>query len=363
MLLGMGMAAMASPSHAVSLPPTSLRELAAHASQRQTWPQLRNYAKNQTDPEWSGWAYFLAGYQEFQAQVYRQAAEDLAEAAKNEFALADYAVFYQASSLRQDNRPQDVAIVLQDFASRFPHSRLLDQVLAMRASALLSAGQAQAAVDALLAEPATHKLPALALLLGQAYMQAQHLGEAAATLQNVYYNFPLSNEAKPAADALSALRNQLGIAYPHPVEEWQIARVETLFKAGRYADALDEYGDLLKSETSSPLAPRWQLGRARCLWRLQRSADALQVLSTHYDTPELESQRLALLVHIHAQQSDVWAVTQDLAQLDVSYSSSPAYAEALSAAGMYYYRQLSWQDAARIPVSSKESLSCSNNSS
>jgi predicted Zn-dependent protease len=249
---------MPGAAHAVNLPPKSLRELAAHATQRQIWPQLRNYAKTQTDPEWSGWAYFLAGYQEFQAQVYHQAAEDLAEAARNEFALADYAVFYQASSLRQDNRPQDAAARLQDFASHFPHSRLLVQVLAMRASALLSAGQAQATVDALLAEPATHKLPALALLLGQAYMQAQHPGEAAATFQNVYYNFPLSSEAKAAADALSSLRNQMGTAYPQPEGEWKIARVETLFKAGRYADALDEYSDLLKSEPSSPLAPRWQ---------------------------------------------------------------------------------------------------------
>jgi len=247
LLLGAGLAAMPGASCAVNLPSANLRELAAHATQRETWPKLRSYAKIQTDPEWSGWAYFLAGYQEYQAQVYRHAAEDLAEAAKNEFSLADYAVFYQASSLHQDNRPQDAAVVLRDFASRFPHSRLLDQVLAMRASALLSAGQAQAAVDALLAEPATHKLPALALLLGQAYMQTKHLGEAAATFQNVYYNFPLSTEAKPAADALSSLRNQMGTGYPEPVGEWKIARVEALFKAGLYADALNEYGDLLKS--------------------------------------------------------------------------------------------------------------------
>jgi len=72
----------------------------------------------------------------------------------------------------------------------------------------------------------------------------------------------------------------------------------------------------------------------------------LQVLFAHYDTPELESQRLALLVHVHTQQSDVPAVTQDLAQLEASYSSSPAYADALSAAGMFYYRQFDWQEAA-----------------
>jgi hypothetical protein len=80
---------------------------------------------------------------------------------------------------------------------------------------------------------------------------------------------------------------------------------------------------------------------------LHRSADALQALSTHFASPDLEAQRLALLVQVHAQQADALAITQDLAQLETSYAGSPAYADALSAAGIFYYRQLNWQEAAR----------------
>jgi soluble lytic murein transglycosylase len=308
---------------------------------------LRTYAQSQTDSEWSGWAYFLAGYQEYQGQSFPQAAQDLGQAAKSGFSLADYAVFYQASALRQSSRSLDAAAVLQDFSVYFPLSHLRDQALALRATALLSAQQAQLAVEALTAEPETPKQPALALLLGQAYMQIHHLAEAATAFQNVYYNFPLSAQANAAAAALLSLSAQLGTDYPVPDGEIETARAEALSKAGRYLDALSEYTELLKAQNSSPIVPRWRLGQVRCLVRLHRTADALQALFNHFGSPDLEAQRLALLVQVHAQQADVLAITQDLAQLETSYAAFPSYADALSSAGIFYYRQLNWQEAAR----------------
>jgi soluble lytic murein transglycosylase len=81
--------------------------------------------------------------------------------------------------------------------------------------------------------------------------------------------------------------------------------------------------------------------------QLHRTADAFDALFTHFAAPELEAQRLALLVQIHAQQSDPAAITRDLLELETQYVSSPAHATALAAAGNYYYRQLNWQEAAR----------------
>ena len=167
----------------------------------------------------------------------------------------------------------------------------------MRANALVSAGQFQSVIDLLVAEPSTRKTPALGLLLGQANLQAQHLPAAAAAFQNVYYNFPLSAQAKAAGDALSTLRRQLGIAYPEVTPELKTARAEALVKASRYQDALDDYKDLLKTWPSSPLSVRWQLGHARCLVRLHRTTDALQSLLARFAAPDDDAQRLALLVH------------------------------------------------------------------
>ena len=343
-----GLTLMCGPARAAdSTAPPVLRDLAAHAVQRETWPQLRAYAKSQADREWSGWAYFVLGYQEFQGQAYPQSAEDLGQARQTGFSLADYASFYQASSLRQGNRFMEAAAVLQDFGTRFPHSALLGQALEWRADALLSAEQPQLAIDMLTAEPSTHKNPALALLLGQADLQAKRLVEAASAFREVYYNFPLSSQAKTAGDALSTLRSQLGSAYPEPGSDLKAARAEALLKGSRYLDALDENKNLLKTSPSSSMLTRWRLGQARCLVRLHRTSDALQVLLPHFASPEEEAQRLALLVQVYIQQSNVLEITQALLVLDASYPSSPAYAEALSAAGMFYYRQLNWQEAAR----------------
>ncbi|MGA3325831.1 MAG: transglycosylase SLT domain-containing protein [Terriglobia bacterium] len=332
---------------AADLLPAGLRGLVASATRREIWPRLRSYAQSQTDPEWSGWAYFLAGYREYEGQGYSEAAQDLARAAQSGFSLADYAVYYQASALRQSRRLEDAAVVLGDFAARFPRSHLRDQALSLRAGALLDTQQAQKAMDALGAEPETRTQPALALLLGQACLQAHHPVEAATAFQDVYYNFPASTQAKVAADTLRALRAQLGSAYPVPDDELETTRVEAIFKAGRYSDALKEYNELLRDKPARPMVPRWQLGQARCLVRLHRTPDALQALFTHFASPDLEAQRLALFVQVDAQRADVLAITQDLAQLESSYARSPAYADALSAAGMFYYRQLNWQEAAR----------------
>ena len=49
---------------AVESVPASLRELAARAGERSTWPQLRRYAESQKAPEQRALAYFALGYRE-----------------------------------------------------------------------------------------------------------------------------------------------------------------------------------------------------------------------------------------------------------------------------------------------------------
>jgi soluble lytic murein transglycosylase len=346
LLLWAAIAAAKSRVYAVDLLPSAFRELTPKSTAPESWPRLRSYAQSQKDSEWRGWAYFLTGYREFEAQHYSQAAQDLSQAAESGFSLADYAVFYQATALSQSNQPQQAAVALQDFKGRFPRSNLRARSLELRARALLEAQQAPQAVDALAADPEASKQPALALLLAQALSKANKSSEAVTAFQNVYYNFPMSVQAKTAFDSLPALRSQLGIAYKEPDVGLRRSRAESLYRAARYDDSLNEFGEVVKDEPSSVLAPYCQLGQAKCLLRLHRGADALRILATHFGPPDLEAQRLGLLLQVHAQQEDASAMAQDLAQLDATYALYPAYADALSAAGMFYYRQLNWQEAA-----------------
>ena len=345
--LSAGLVAMASSSRAADLIPAGLEALAATSSRPETWQLLRNYAQSQPEPEWNGWAYFLAGFKEYEGQHYPAAVTDLAQAAVSGFTLADYAIYYEALALDQGGQPQKAAGLLGGFASRFPQSRLHILALTLRANTLMEAQEQQQAADMLSAEPASRTQPGLALLLGKAYVQGHRPAEAALAFQTVYYNFPASAQAKTAADALRPLRIQLGPAYPVPDEALSTARADALLKAGRYADALKDYSALRRDRPSSPRAPEWRMGEARCLLRLRRSADALQELFEHFDTPEREAQRLELLVEAHVQQSDAPGITQELARLDTTYPDNPAYADALSQAGAFYFRQFNWAEASR----------------
>jgi soluble lytic murein transglycosylase len=339
-------AAMPGLARAADVLPASLRNLAAASAHAESWPRLRSFAQCHKGSEWAGWAYFLAGYQEYEGQHYGDAAQDLAQAGRSGFSLADYAVYYQASALAQSGRRQEAAEALQDFSTRFPQSHLRFKALALRANTLLDAQQLEQAITVLASEPEIRQQPALSLLLGQARMRNHQPMEAVAAFQDVDYKYPLSSQAKAAADALKTLRAQLGQAYTPPNDEIRTARVDALFKAGRYDDSLKEYGQLIGEEPSSPMVARWQLGQAHCMLHLRKTADASRELATHYDAPDVEAQRLSLLVQVHSQETDAQGITQDLAQLDSSYANSPAYADALSSAGIFYYRQLNWQEAA-----------------
>ena len=327
--------------------PATLRQLAKGASVRQNWPALRAYARAEKNAEWRGWAYFLAGYSEYTAGSLAPADQDLGLAAQTAFSFADYAVFYQASAASQAGNHLEASEILQNFTTRFPRSHLHWQTFGLDAAALLQAQKPLDIIALLASHPEVRDHPTLNLLLAQAYQRVNRNVEAAHAFQEIYSTFPTAPESRPAGEALERLRQQLGENYPPPTDQERMGRAELLYYRGRYQDALEAFASLLKTEPASPSAPRWQMVQARCLLRLHRPADALELLFGHFPTPELEAQRLALLAQIHIQQSDADALTLDLGQLETEYSTSAAYAAALSAAGMFYYRQMKWQECAR----------------
>ena len=115
LLLWAAMAALQSRVYPAELLPSAFRALTPKSTAPEIWPRLRSYAQSQKEAEWRGWAYFLAGYREFEAQHYSQAELDLAQAAESGFSLADYAVVYRATALSQSNQPQQAAAALAGF--------------------------------------------------------------------------------------------------------------------------------------------------------------------------------------------------------------------------------------------------------
>ena len=328
--------------------PAQLRQLAARAADRRVWPRLRRYAESQKDPEQRGWAQFVLGYQEYEAEDYRAAEEDLRQAATSDFPLADQAVFRSASAAGHAEGPVQSAAVLEAFPTRFPKSPLRLQALELQATSLIDAHEPQHALEALLAEPRARQTPPLALLLAQAYQEAGQGKEAARAFQEVYYAFPSAPQAKTAGEDLALWREKLGADFPQPSEEIETARAENLFRASQIEDALREFSGLIEAHPASPLLWTWQLGEARCLVHLHRASEAVSMLSQSFAAiPERDSERLEVLVEAYAQESDAGAMVQVLSLAQSLYPQSPAYASALSVAGNFYFRQQDWRNAAR----------------
>ena len=332
---------------AVESVPARLRELAARAAKRSAWPQLRRYAESQKAPEQRALAYFALGYREYEAGEYPEAAQDMRESATPQFSLADYATYYSAAAALKANNPVQTAEAVRDFSSNFPASPLRLQALELLAQALIDSQKPQGAVQILTGEPSVRRHATLSLQLAKAYEEAGDLSQAARAFQEVYFAFPASARAKEAGEALGSLRSRLGAAFPQPTEEIETARVELLFKASMYEEALKAYEVLLSSRKASALMDVWKLGRARCLLRLRRDGEAVEALSVSLATPALNAERLALRVEACAREDNSTAALAALSQIQAIDPHSSSYESALHSVANLFFRLGDWQNAGR----------------
>jgi soluble lytic murein transglycosylase len=332
---------------AVGNVPAPLRQLAAGAAKRTAWPQLRRYAESQKAPEQRALAYFALGYREYEAGEYLAAAQDMRESATPQFSLADYATYYSAAAALKADKPAQAAETVRDFSSNFPASPLRLQALELLAEALIDSQKAQEAIQILTGDPSVRRHATLSLQLAKAYEQFGDLPQAARAFQEIYFAFPTSSQAKEAGVALGSLRCRLGADFPQPTEEVETARVELLFKAAFFKEALQGYEELLSSRPASALTDVWKLGRARCLVRLRRDGEAVEALSVSPASPAINAERQALLVEVYARQDNTTAALQAVSQIQAIDAHSASYESALYSAGNLFFRLGDWQNASR----------------
>ena len=332
---------------AVESVPASLRELAARAGERSTWPQLRRYAESQKAPEQRALAYFALGYREYEAGEYQAAAKDLHQSAERQFSLADYATYYSAAAALMANDPVQAAEAVRDFSSNFPASPLRLQGLELLAEALIDSQKSQEAVLILTGEPSVRRHATLSLLLAKAYEEVGNLSQAARAFQEVYFAFAASSQAKEAGQALERLRSRLGADFPQPTEEIETARLESLFNASLFKEALEGYEVLLSSRPASAHADEWKLGRARCLLRLRRDREAVEALSVSLASPAMNAERLALGVEACAREDNSSGALAALSQIQAIDPHSSSFESALYSAGNLFFRLGEWQNASR----------------
>ncbi|HXH50735.1 MAG TPA: transglycosylase SLT domain-containing protein [Terriglobia bacterium] len=326
--------------------PSTLVHLAARANSSSAWPELRRYAESLKPGKDRALAYFVLGYREYESGEYDAAAADLAKASSPASPLADLADYYRASAAYKGGHPEAVPGILGGFNQRYPSSTEHYDAIELMAWAYLQTGDPEKALQLLQSEHQVRERPALALVLGRAYTNTGQLRQAAQTFQDIYYAFPTTPQAGAAGDALDKLKSQLGVSYPPVSDEIASARLEKLYSASRYAEALKGYDQLMKDRRNSAWAWRWNLGRARCLIRLGRASDAAETLvNSIAPTPELDAERLATLVDAYARIEDDTAVARTLNKLRADHFNSHWHTVALLRAANYFMYRGEWDIA------------------
>ena len=328
------------PALARSELPSSLIRLAARAKNSRTWPELRRYAQSRKSAHDRAAAYFVLGYREYKSQDYAAAEKDLRAALPVNFSLADVVQYYLAAAAYKGGHPESAARVLRGFSARFPESPLRYKALQLLAWGYLQTGEPKRALAALLAEPEVRERPALASLLAQAYLDNGDLKSAALAYQEIYNAFPTTSEAKAAGDTLKKLKLRLGVSFPPVSDEIATARVEKLYSASRISEALKGYNELLADRQGSTWGWLWNLGRAQCLIRLGRADEAIETLiGSVPPTPEIDAQRLAILVDAYVHTGNDSAAAQTVNRLRSSYLNSHWHAVALQVLANYLMRK------------------------
>ncbi len=213
-------------------------------------------------------------------------------AARTDSLLGDYALYWDAESLRAQKRNQMAMDTFDELRGRFPGSVLTERALAAEAQVGLEMNAPGRALAALSGVEDIEKKPALLILRGEAREKTGALEGAAQDDATVRYRFPLTSEAEVAGVRLADLRERLGDSFPEISLKLRLERADALYQARRWRDAHDEY------QQAVPLATGETAELARL--RMARASVAMgaplsELGQLHLATPRLDALRLYYL--------------------------------------------------------------------
>lgn len=301
------------------------------------YAKLSTFAKRNAKNDWGARASLALGCYDFNRKEFDSALAWL-EKAGGERLLHEYVSYWHAQTLLSLSRKAEGLDELEKFHRDYPSSVMSEDAVTSLAQTALDLGKPDEAAAALDAYPATPSKPALLLLRAQAREAvAQASSEkplaAAADYLDVYYHFPLSDEAKAAGDRIPWVKLALGESFPGTPLQTQLARAEALYQAHRWPDARAAFSELL-ANVSGRDHELVTLRVAECDVQTGGKPDALIALSL--TDPDLDAERLYTISQAHRSQTYEGDMLEDVEQLARKYPQSTWTAEALYATGNFY---------------------------
>jgi soluble lytic murein transglycosylase len=262
--------------------------------------------------------------------------------------LHEYVVYWQAETDQTLGQSRAALDLLQTLRRDSPDSAISEQIVLSLAEDAIAADEASVAVAVLDGYAPTANKPALLILRAQAeekvaQANAQPPLLAARDYLDVFYNFPLSEQATAASERLPSLEIALGASFRTPPAAQQLGRAEALYTAHHWADARAAYQELALTLDGSD-RERAHLRVAECDVARGASADALQSLTL--TTPELDAERLYALSQNRRTEKDESDMLSLIEQLAAAHPTSTWTEQALFATGNYFWVTLDRDRAA-----------------
>jgi soluble lytic murein transglycosylase len=262
--------------------------------------------------------------------------------ASGEKMLREYVLFWQAEASvglgQKDAALEQFQSILRDY----PGSAITEPTVIALAQTALAMSKPADALAALNSYPNSTVRPSLLLLRAQARqalaaVQGEKPTAAGADYLDIYYRFPLNDEAKTAAQQIPVLQSVLGDTLPAIPLQTQIARAEAFYMAKRWQDARTEYANLMP-KLSGVDHQRADLRIVQCEVELGGKLD--QLLDISLSDPELDAERIFSIAQAHRGLKLETQLIDDVDQLQKKYPQSSWTADALFGLGNFYWVNL-----------------------
>jgi soluble lytic murein transglycosylase len=312
---------------------TELRPMAQQLAATRTaaaYAGVAAYAHAHTG-EAAATAYLALGHAYLLDNHFSEAAANLRQARAAGDSLADYDEYLAAKAEHDEGSDAAAEALIQGFAARNPDSIFDVQVPELEAQILLGLKDPAGARKALAAAPDAAGRSGYQLALGEVDQAEGKLDEAGRVYKHVLLAWPLTFEAQTARSRLTAM----GMESTLTMEELR-SLGDAYYKAGRYAEAADQYHALARgSGADAAQRNAFAVAAAACDLKLKRlTREEAEALPATND--ENGARRLYLLMELARSRDDLTGQATYVDLLRSGFPHSEWLAEALYSSGNTY---------------------------
>jgi soluble lytic murein transglycosylase len=324
------------PEDAAAQKELSLLARDLHHGTPGSYDKLAAFANKYASSVWGERAALALGYDDYSKSRQQQALTWL-QKAKADSLLLEYTLFWTAQTDLALHKNADAAQNFAALLNDYPNPAFKEQLLEAYAPNAVEMGHPQDALDALAAYSATGSKPDLLLIRARAFESARKLIEASRDYQTLFYKYPLADEAKDAAVAISRLNRELRNEFPYATAELQSQRAQLFFDAHKWKEARTEYEklSLMLKDPANPTRQRALLRIAECRQH-PKPAPSL-FASLNLTDPEVDAERLYELSQAYRSEKNEVAMLTNIEKVAEKYPQSRWAEEALMAGGNYYW--------------------------